>query len=102
MTAAVHVYDCDPDADYGTAVPDADRRPLALIAAAALPYLCEVCWSGPGEACEGGGMHLARLARARRRRTIGEADMAVVLDAAPDVPEPAAVIPVRVPAGAAS
>ncbi len=99
---AVHLYDCDPAADYGTTVPDADRRPLHLIAAAALPYLCEVCWSGPGEACEGAGMHLARLARARRRRAVSAADMAVVLDAAPDVLEPATVIPVRVPAGAAS
>jgi len=99
---AVHVYDCDPAADYGTPVPDRDRRPLHLIAAAALDYLCEICWSGPGEPCEGGGMHLARLARARRRRSIGAADMAVVLGAAPDVFEPATVIPVPVPAGAAS
>ena len=90
---AVHVYDCDPAADLGTAVPEADRRPLALIAAAALDYLCEVCWSGPAEPCEGDGMHLARLARARRRRTISEADMVVVLAAAPVAFTPATVIP---------
>jgi len=99
MTA--HLYDCDPAADAGTPVPDADRRPLHLIAAAALPYLCEICWSGPGEPCEGTGMHLARLARARRRAAISAADMAVVLAAAPDVFEPATVIPC-VLAGAAS
>ena len=90
---AVHLYDCDPAADHGTPVPDAARRPLHLIAAAALPYLCEICWSGPGEPCEGGGMHLARLARARRRRAVSAADMAVVLAVAPDVFEPSTVIP---------
>jgi len=99
---AVHLYDCDPAADCGTPVPDADRRPLHLIAAAALDYLCEICWSGPGEACEGGGMHLARLARARRRAAISGPDMAVVLAAAPDVFEPSTVIPVGVLAGAVS
>ena len=99
---AVHLYDCDPAADHGTPVPDRERRPLHLIAAAALPYLCEICWSGPGEPCEGGGMHLARLARARRRRAVSAADMAVVLAVAPDVFEPSTVIPVPALAGAAS
>ena len=98
---AVHLYDCDPAADAGTPVPGAERRPLALIAADALPYLCEVCWSGPGEPCEGGGMHLARLARARRRGAVSAADMAVVLAAALDAFEPSTVIP-AVLAGAAS
>jgi hypothetical protein len=98
---AVDLYDCDPQADHGTHVPDRDRRPLALIAADALDYLCEVCWSGPGEPCEGDGMHLARLVRARRRRAVSAADMAVVLDAAPDVFEPSTVIPACL-AGAAS
>ena len=99
---AVHLYDCDPAADHGTPVPPSERRPLHLIAAAALGYLCEICWSGPGEPCEGAGMHLARLARARRRAAISAADMSVVLAAAPDVFEPSTVIPVPVPAGAAS
>jgi hypothetical protein len=99
---AAHLYDCDPEADRGTPVPDRDRRPLALIAAAAMDYLCEICWSGPGEPCDAPGMHLARLARARRRRSVSAADMAVVLAAAPDVFEPSTVIPVPVPAGAAS
>lgn len=97
---AVHLYACDPDAAHGTPVPVRDRRPLADIAAAALDYLCEICWSAPGEPCEGRGMHLARLARARRR-AVTAADMAVVLDAAPDVFEPSTVIP-AVLAGAAS
>jgi hypothetical protein len=97
---AVHLYDCDPDAAHGTPVPDAERRPLALIAADALDYLCEVCWFGPGERCDAPGMHLARYARARRRRSISAADMAVVLDAAPDVFEPSTVIAAEL-AGAA-
>lgn len=96
---AVHLYDCDPQADAGT--PTAGHRPLADIAAAALDYLCEICWSAPGEPCEGRGMHLARLARARRRRAVSAADMAVVLDAAPDVFEPSTVIPAEL-AGALS
>jgi len=98
---AVHLYDCDPVAERGTPVPARDRRPLALIAAAALDYLCEICWSAPGEPCDADGMHLCRLARARRRGAISAADMAVVLDAAPDVFEPSTVIPAG-PAGAAS
>jgi hypothetical protein len=98
---AVHLYACDPVADHGTPVPPSERRPLHLIAADALDYLCEVCWSAPGEPCDVAGIHLARLARARRRGAVSAADMAVVLDAAPDAFTPATVIPC-VPAGVAS
>lgn len=90
---AVHVYDCDPQAEAGTPVPDADRRPVADIAADALKATCGECWARPGEPCDADGVHLARFARARRRGAVSGPDMAVVLEAAPDVPTPAAVIP---------
>ena len=94
---AVHLYDCDPQADYGTPVPEADRRPLHLVAADALAATCGECWAHPGEPCDADGMHLSRFARARRRGAISGPDMAVVLGlAAPgpqDVLTSATVIP---------
>jgi hypothetical protein len=101
MTAA-HLYDCDPYAEAESPVPPAARRPLALIAADALAAQCIICWPVPGGPCDAAGMHLARLARARRHHEISGPDMAVVLAAAPDVFTPATVIPAGVPAGAAS
>lgn len=89
---ATHRYDCDPAADRGTPVPDRERRPLHLIAANALAANCGTCWARPGRPCAAPGTHLARFARARRRGAIGAADMAVVLDAAPDVFGPSTVI----------
>ena len=97
---AVHLYDCDPAADYGTPVPQ--PRTLAGIAADAIQAECGECWPGHGNPCDAEGIHLARFARARRRGLISGPDMAVVLAAAPDVFEPSTVIPVPVPAGAAS
>ncbi|HET9974019.1 MAG TPA: hypothetical protein VFQ68_37705 [Streptosporangiaceae bacterium] len=88
-----HLYDCDPFAEAGTPVPGPVRRPLHLIAADALAAQCITCWPAPGEPCDADGVHLARFARARRRGAVSGPDMAVVLEAAPDVPTPAAVIP---------
>lgn len=86
---AVHLYDCDPEAVHGVPVPDAERRPLALIVADALQANCGTCWAHPGEPCDtgDGAMHLGRFARARRRRAISSWDMAVVLDVAAPDPE---------------
>lgn len=88
---AVHLYDCDPQADAGTPAPG--HRPLAGIAADAIQAECGECWPGHGNPCDAPGLHLARYARARRRGLISGPDMAVVLDAAPDVFTPATVIP---------
>jgi hypothetical protein len=88
---AVHLYDCDPQADAGT--PADGHRPLAEIAADAIQAECGECWPGHGNPCDAPGLHLARYARARRRGLISGPDMAVVLDAAPDVFEPSTVIP---------
>jgi hypothetical protein len=95
---AVHLYDCDPRADAGT--PAAGHRPLAGIAADAIWAECGECWPGRGNPCDALGLHLARYARARRRGLISGPDMAVVLDAAPDVFEPSTVISAEL-AGAA-
>jgi len=53
---------------------------------------CGHCWAAPGESCDAAGTHLARLARARRRGLISEAEMAAVLEAAGDVFTNAAIV----------
>jgi len=67
---------------------------LAEITTVAFKANCGHCWAAPGDPCDapGGGTHLARYARARRRGILSGPDMCVVLDAAGDVFEPATVI----------
>ena len=56
-------------------------RTLADITANALLTDCAECWPGPGVPCKGGGMHVARLARARGRGLLSADDMTTVLAA---------------------
>ena len=56
-------------------------RTLADITANALLTDCPECWPGPGVPCKGGGMHVARLARARRRGLLSAEDMTIVVAA---------------------
>ena len=56
-------------------------RTLADITANALLTDCAECWPGPGVPCKGGGMHVARLARARRRGLLSAEDMTIVVAA---------------------
>ena len=56
-------------------------RTLADITANALLTDCAECWPGPGVPCKGGGMHVARLARARHRGLLSAEDMTTVLAA---------------------
>ncbi len=56
-------------------------RTLADITANALLADCGECWPGPGVPCKGGGMHVARLARARRRGLLSAEDMTIVVAA---------------------
>jgi len=70
-------------------------RTLADITANALLADCGECWPGPGVPCKGGGMHVARLARARRRGLLSAEDMTIVVAAVI-----ASMVPVIVTSGA--
>ncbi len=69
-------------------------RTLADITANALLADCAECWPGPGVPCKGGGMHVARLARARGRGLLSAEDMTIVVAAVV-----ASMVPVIVTSG---
>lgn len=76
-------------------------RPLAEITADASRATCGHCWAAPGVPCDGGGTHLPRYQRARRRGLLSAGDMTIVLASVIASAVPATVTPDAALAGAA-
>lgn len=62
-------------------MPGLTGRPLAEIIAAAVLADCGECWPGSGNPCAvpGGGVHLARIARAYRKGVLSSEDVDSVM-----------------------